>query len=99
MRRGGGPRSKRKTDRDDAFKLARMADRNELPTVHMPSPALRQRRRLVHHRRVLIQRRTQIKNQVRSIYSQQGLLLPRGSKCWTKIGIAQIRQEARSLSR
>jgi transposase len=92
-------RVKRKTDRDDALKLARMADRCELPTVHMPSPQQRQRRRLVHHRRVLVQRRTQIKNQVRSIYSQQGLLLPRGSKCWTKIGIAQIKQEARSLSR
>jgi transposase len=92
-------RVKRKTDRDDALKLARMADRNELPTVHMPSPQQRQRRRLVHHRRVLVQRRTQVKNQVRSVYSQQGLLLPRGSKCWTKIGIAQIKVEARSLSR
>ena len=92
-------RVKRKTDRDDALKLARMADRGELPTVHMPSPALRQRRRLVHHRRVLVQRRTQIKNQVRSIFSQQGLPLPRGTKCWTKIGIGQIRTEAKSLSR
>jgi transposase len=90
---------KRKTDRDDALKLARMADRCELPTVHMPSPQQRQRRRLVHHRRVLVQRRTQIKNQVRSIYSQQGLLLPRGTKCWTSIGLKQIRTEARSLSR
>jgi transposase len=90
---------KRKTDRDDALKLARMADRGELPTVHMPSPQQRQRRRLVHHRRVLIQRRTQIKNQVRSIFSQQGLSLPRGTKCWTKIGIGQIRTEAKSLSR
>jgi transposase len=90
---------KRKTDRDDALKLARMADRSELPTVHMPPPQQRQRRRLVHHRRTLVQRRTQIKNQVRSIFSQQGLLLPRGTKCWTKAGIAQIRAEARALPR
>jgi len=92
-------RVKRKTDRDDALKLARMADRCELPTVHMPSPQQRQRRRLVHHRRVLVQRRTTVKNKVRSIYSQQGLLLPRGSKCWTTVGLKQIRVEARALSR
>lgn len=87
-------RVKRKTDRDDALKLARMADRSELPTVHMPSPQLRQRRRLVRHRRTLVGRRTQIKNQIRSIHSQQGLSLPRGTKCWSKIGIAQIEEEA-----
>jgi hypothetical protein len=29
---------KRRTDRDDALKLARMASMNELKSVHMPSP-------------------------------------------------------------
>jgi transposase len=52
----------------------------------------------VHHRRVLIQRRTQVKNQIRSIFSQQGLALPRGNKCWTAAGIAQIKSETRRLS-
>ena len=88
---------KRKTDRDDALKLARMADRGDIPQVYMPSPQQRQRRRLVHHRRTLVGRRTQIKNQIRSIHGQQGLSLPRGTKCWSKIGIAQIETEARSL--
>jgi transposase len=88
---------KRKTDRDDALKLARMTDRGELPTVHMPAPQQRQRRRLVHHRRTLVGRRTQIKNQIRSIHSQQGLSLPKGTKCWSKIGIAQIETDARTL--
>jgi transposase len=90
-------RVKRKTDRDDALKLAKMTDRGELPTVYMPSPQQRQRRRLVHHRRTMVGRRTQIKNQIRSIHSQQGLSLPKGTKCWTKIGIAQIETEARLL--
>ena len=31
-------RVKRKTDRDDALKLARMAALGQLPTVHVPSP-------------------------------------------------------------
>jgi transposase len=51
-------RVKRKTDKDDALKLAKLVALQQLPTVHMPSPQQRQRRRLVHYRRVLVERRT-----------------------------------------
>ena len=88
---------KRKTDRDDALKLLKMVLLDQLPTVHMPSPQQRQRRRLVHHRRALVQRRTQIKNSIRSIFSQQGLSLARGTKQWTSIGIAQLKVHARPI--
>lgn len=90
---------KRKTDRDDAHKLARMALNDELPTVHVPAPPKRQRRRLILHRRSLVARRTQCKNGIRSIFSQQGLSehLPRGAKAWTKAGVAQLAAEARPL--
>jgi transposase len=91
-------RVKRKTDRDDALKLAKLTVLEQLPTAHMPSPQQRQRRRLVHHRRVLVDRRTAIKNQVRSIFSQQGLSLPPRGKAWTAIGLKQIAREARPLS-
>jgi transposase len=90
-------RVKRKTDKDDALKLARLAVLGQLPTAHMPAPAQRQRRRLVHYRRVLVDRRTQIKNQIRSIYSQQGLSLPKRGKAWTLVGIKQIGEEARPM--
>ena len=90
-------RVKRKTDKDDALKLAKLAVLGQLPTAHMPSPQQRQRRRLVHYRRVLVDRRTQIKNQIRSIFSQQGLSLPKRGKAWTKIGLEQIAGEARPL--
>jgi transposase len=90
-------RVKRKTDKDDALKLARLAALGQLPLAHMPPPAQRQRRRLVHYRRVLVDRRTQVKNQVRSIFSQQGLSLPPRSKAWTRAGIAQLAREARPL--
>jgi len=90
-------RVKRKTDKDDALKLARLAALGQLPLAHMPPPAQRQRRRLVHYRRVLVDRRTRVKNQVRSIFSQQGLSLPPRSKAWTKAGIAQLAREARPL--
>jgi transposase len=89
---------KRKTDRDDALKLAKLASMNQLPTVHMPTPQQRQKRRLVHHRRSLVQRRTASKNQVRSIFNQQGIALPRGTKCWTKAGIEQLRLEAKKIT-
>ena len=90
---------KRKTDRDDALKLASMAAMKQLPTVHMPAPAQRQKRRLVHQRRSLVQRRTEIKNSIRSIFSQQGLLLVRGTKQWTKAGMAQLKSESRLLDK
>jgi transposase len=91
-------RVKRKTDKDDALKLAKLALLRQLPTVHMPSPQQRQRRRLVHYRRVLVERRTAIMNQVRSIYSQQGLSLPARAKCWTKMGLKQLHEDARALT-
>lgn len=91
---------KRKTDKDDALKIAKMTLLDQLPTVHMPAPQMRQRRRLVMQRRTLVQRRTQIKNTIRSIFSQQGLtqLLPRGKKAWTRAGVAQLREQAKPLA-
>jgi transposase len=85
---------KRKTDKDDALKLARLTALNQLPTVHMPPPAVRQRRRLIHHRRTLVERRTISKNQIRSIFSQQGLSLPRDNSVWTKAGLVMLRKES-----
>ena len=90
-------RVKRKTDKDDALKLAKLVTLRQLPTVHMPSPAQRQKRRLVHYRRVLVDRRTAIMNQIRSIYSQQGLSLPKRARCWTKPGMEQLKKEAKVL--
>ena len=59
---------KRKTDKDDALKLARLALLEELPpAVHMPAPAQRQKRRLIVHRRSVVTRRTQSRNAVRSM--------------------------------
>jgi transposase len=90
---------KRKTDRDDALKLARLARLGELPQppVHVPTPERRQWRRLVLHRRSVVTRRTASRNGIRSIYSQQGLPLARGNKQWTKAGVAQLKADARAL--
>jgi transposase len=93
-------RVKRKTDRDDALKLARMALLDQLPTpgVHMPAGPQRQKRRLILHRRAVVTRRTQCRNAIRSIYSQQGLPLARGNKQWTRAGVKQLKEDARDIA-
>ena len=90
---------KRKTDRDDAMKLARLARLGELPQppVRVPSPPQRQWRRLVLHRRGVVTRRTQSRNAIRSIYFQQGMELARGNKQWTRAGVAQLHADARPV--
>jgi hypothetical protein len=35
---------------------------------------------------------------MRSIFNQQGITLPRGTKCWTKAGIEQLRLEAKKIT-
>jgi transposase len=91
-------RVKRKTDRDDALKLAKLALLDQLNAVHMPSPQQRQRRRLVLHRRAVVSRRTMSRNAIRSIFSQQGLPLAKGGKQWTVAGLAELKQHARPLA-
>ncbi len=91
-------RVKRKTDRDDALKLAKLALLDQLTIVHMPSPVQRQRRRLILHRRSVVSRRTQSRNAIRSIFSQQGIALVRGTKQWTKAGVEQLHEHAKPLA-
>ena len=90
-------RVKRKTDQDDALKLARLALLDQLPAVHLPEPKQRQRRRLMIHRRSIVCRRTQCRNAIRSIFSQQGIALARGQKQWTVVGVQQLQSYAASI--
>jgi transposase len=91
-------RVKRKTDQDDALKMARLALLDQLPTVHLPDPQQRQRRRLMIHRRSIVSRRTQCRNAIRSIFSQQGIALARGQKQWTIAGVKQLTEHAREIA-
>jgi len=75
---------KRKNDREDALKLARLSAMNQISTVHMPGRRVRQKRALISYRQTLVKRRTQIKNSIRAILNRQGLKLPSGQKGWTK---------------
>ena len=73
---------KRKTDKDDALKLARMAAMNELKSVHMPSEEHREFRSLVKYRKTLDWRINKIKNTIRAWFVNHGITIDRGDKAW-----------------
>jgi transposase len=64
---------KRKTDKDDALKLAQLSAMGQLPTVRVPSTQVRQWRSFIAYRHTLVGRRTAIKNNIRAILDRQGL--------------------------
>jgi transposase len=73
---------KRKTDKDDALKLARMAAMNELKAVHMPSESHREFRSLVKYRKTLDARVNKIKCTIRAWFVNHGISIDRGDKAW-----------------
>ena len=90
---------KRKTDREDALKLARLSLMNQLSLVYMPKPQVRQWRMLIKYRHRLIDRRTGIKNTIRSILDSQALTMPTRTAGWTQASIAELKKLSRPLSR
>ena len=73
---------KRKTDRDDALKLARMAAMQELKSVHMPSEEHREFRSLVKYRKTLDGRINKIKCKIRAWFVNHGITIDTGDKAW-----------------
>jgi transposase len=85
-------KSKRKNDRVDAGKLARLLYCDAVPRAHIPKAEVRQWRRLVELRRVLVARRTAVKNQLRGLLRTLGLESPRG--LFTRKGMAAVGAQA-----
>lgn len=73
---------KRKTDKDDAIKLARLAYCNELKPTYVPSLEMREYRGLIKHRKKLVGRENQLKNSIRSIFANRGIAITRGKQTW-----------------
>jgi transposase len=90
--------AKRKTDRDDALRLAQLFALKQLPTVVIPTKAIRQWRSLIAYRQTLVGQRVAAQNRVRSILVGQGLPAPRGASAWTELGLKGIESFARPLS-
>jgi transposase len=89
---------KRKTDRDDALKLARLAAVGELDAVRVQDRSLRQWKSLIGLRKRLVSERNRGQNRIRGLLVCQGLPAPLGARAWTALGIAGIGQLARPLA-
>src|SRR6185312_5099292 len=59
---------KRKTDRDDALRLAQLHLLGQLPTVMLPTSAVRQWRSLIAVRQALVGRRVAVQNRIRALF-------------------------------
>jgi len=73
---------KRKTDKDDALKLARLAMMRQLTPVHVPKHQVREHRSLIKYRKKLVGRINQIKNAIRGLFVCRGIEIARGQKAW-----------------
>jgi len=89
---------KRKTDKDDALRLAQLYLLDQLPTVPLPPTAVRQWRSLIAARQALVGRRVAVQNRIRALFVGQGLPAPRGAKAWTETGLAGISLQAKALA-
>jgi transposase len=84
-------RSKRKNDRIDAEKLAKLLFLGEVPAVHVPSENVRTWRELIEHRKRLMVKRTRTKNSLRSLLRACGIATPATWRLWTKEGVEWLR--------
>ena len=90
---------KRKTDRDDALKLAQLSAMDQLPKVHIPSKKVREKRSLIQYRQKLITRRTQIKNTIRAILQREGIHMAVGKDAWNKENVKWLRSLAKPFGK
>ncbi len=88
---------KRKTDKDDAQRLAQLYRLDQLPTVTLPPTAVRQWRSLIACRQTLVGRRVAVQNRIRALFVAQGLPAPRGARAWAATGLAGIASWAKPL--
>jgi transposase len=89
--------AKRKTDRDDALKLARLSAVDQLPTVELPANRVRPWRSLIQHRAKLVGRRTAIRNSIRALLDRQGRSMPAGRRGWTGPSMAELKELSRPI--
>jgi len=90
--------AKRKTDRDDALRLAQLEALGQIPEVVVPEKRVREWRALIAHRQALVAQRVAAQNRIRAVLVGQGLPAPRGSRAWTAAGLEGIAQFARPLA-
>ncbi|WNZ22158.1 IS110 family transposase [Leptolyngbya sp. NK1-12] len=89
---------KRKTDKDDALKLAKLTALEQVSAVHGPVAERRQYRLGVKYRKTLVNRINRIQNHIRALFDHQGISIPSGHKAWTAAGIETLSQYRKPLA-
>lgn len=89
---------KRKTDKDDALKLAKLTALDQISGVYVPVAERRQYRHLIKYRKTLVNRVTRIQNTIRALFDQQGISIPGGHRTWTVAGIETLSQYRQPLA-
>lgn len=84
-------RSKRKNDRTDAEKLAKLLYLDEVPQVYVPSGEIRAWRRMIEFRHRLVGDRTRVKNAIRALCRSNGIVSPKN--LWSKPGLYWLGQQ------
>ena len=85
-------RTKRKNDRIDARKLAKLLYLDEVPVVYVPSADRRMWRELIEYRSRLVGKRTAVKNEIRALLRSRAIVAPKG--LWTGKGLAWLKELA-----
>lgn len=80
-------KSRKKTNRADAQKLASLLHLNQVPAVHVPAQEVRSWRGLIEQRRSLVDQRVSVKNQIRALLRCQGIKGPAGKGQWSQAGV------------
>jgi transposase len=86
-------RAKKKHNRVDALKLAKLLYLDEVPRVHVPSVDVRSWRMMIEFRQKLLARRVSVKNQIRAMLKSCGITsveVAEVKSLWTRKGIAWI---------
>ena len=85
-------RSKRKNDRNDAEKLAKLLYLQAVPAVHVPSAEVRAWREMIGFRSRVVSKRTRAKNGLRNLLRSLAIPAPRHCRLWTVKGLDWLRQ-------
>jgi transposase len=83
-------RSKRKNNKIDGAKLAKILYLDAVPAIHVPNIDVRSWRQTIEFRRKLLDERVQIKNRIRALLRGQGIDPPKS--LWTKKGMNWLKK-------
>ena len=81
---------KKKNDKEDALKLAKLSAMHQLPTVYIPPQEVREKRALITYRQSLVRQRVRIKNSIRALLSRVGVSMPNRKGGWSQSGLSWL---------